>query len=201
MARQVTVIERARLTRKRGGCVFSRCSLDIEPLADSCAVPPRTPPPSECLPSKTVLHDGGMRAVWRLLIYAAFVAGLGVGGGFVLRQFVRPSHGVFSPGYLFIQEAFSFSVIFAAAVIMAQIEHRSAGVYGLPLRGAFGKLFWQGCVIGLVEVSVLIGLIAAFGGDSFWCLSVRGAELLRWGWLWAGLFVCVVFFEGFLCRG
>jgi membrane protease YdiL (CAAX protease family) len=135
------------------------------------------------------------------LIYAAFVAGLGVGGGFVLRQFVRPSHGVFSPGYLFIQEAFSFSVIFAAAVVMAQIERRSVGVYGLPLRGTFGKLFWQGCVIGLVEVSVLIGLIAAFGGYSFGGLAVHGGELLRWGLLWAVFFVLVGLFEEFLFRG
>jgi membrane protease YdiL (CAAX protease family) len=108
---------------------------------------------------------------------------------------------VFSPGYLFIQEAFSFSVIFAAAVVMAQIEHRSAGVYGLPLRGAFGKLFWQGCVIGLVEVSVLIGLIAAFGGYSFGGLAVHGGELLRWGLLWAVFFVLVGLFEEFLFRG
>jgi membrane protease YdiL (CAAX protease family) len=147
------------------------------------------------------LHDGGLRAGWRLLIYAAFVAGLGFGGGLVLRQFVRPSHGVFSPGYLFIQEAFSFSVIFAAAVVMAQIEHRSAGVYGLPLRGAFGKLFWQGCLIGLIEVSALVGLIAAFGGYSFGGLAVHGGELLRWGMLWAVFFLFVGLFEEFLFRG
>src|SRR5260370_27801716 len=147
------------------------------------------------------LHDGGLRGGWRLLIYAAFVAGLGFGGGLVLRQFVRPSHGVFSPGYLFIQEAFSFSVIFAAAVIMAQIERRSVGVYGLPIRGAFGKLFWQGCLVGLVEVSALVGLIAAFGGYSFGDVALHGKELLRWGILWAVFFVFVGLFEEFLFRG
>lgn len=175
--------------------------MDTGPLTDSSTVPPLTPPPSEGLPSKIFLHDGGLRAGWRLLIYAAFVAGLGFGGGLVLRQFVRPIHGVFSPGYLFLQEAFSFSVIFAAAVIMAQIERRAIGVYGLPLRGAFGKLFWQGCIIGLVEVSVLIGLIAAFGGYSFGALAVHGGELLRWGLLWAVFFVLVGLFEEFLFRG
>jgi membrane protease YdiL (CAAX protease family) len=147
------------------------------------------------------LHDGGLRAGWRLLIYAAFVAVLGFGGELVLRQFVRPSHGVFSPGYFFIQEAFSFIVIFAAAIIMARIERQSVGVYGLPIRGAFGKLFWQGWVIGLVEVSVLIGLIAAFGGYSFGDLAVHGRELLRWGLLWAVFFVFVGLFEEFLFRG
>jgi len=142
-----------------------------------------------------------MRGGWRLLIYAAFVAGLGFGGGLVLRQFVRPSHGVFSPGFMFIQEAFSFSVIFAAAVIMAQVERRSVGVYGLPIRGAFGKLFWQGCLVGLVEVSALVGLIAAFGGYSFGDVALHGKELLRWGVLWAVFFVFVGLFEEFLFRG
>ena len=175
--------------------------MDIEPLTDSSTVPPLTPPPTEGLPSKIFLHDGGLRAGWRLLIYATFVAGLGFGGGLVLRQFVRPSHGVFSPGYFFVQEAFSFIVIFAAAIIMARIERQSAGVYGLPIRAAFGKLFWQGYVIGLAEVSVLIGLIAAFGGYSFGDLAVHGRELLRWGLLWAVFFVFVGLFEEFLFRG
>jgi membrane protease YdiL (CAAX protease family) len=175
--------------------------LDIEPLPDSSTAPPLTPPPSEGLPSKIFLHDGGLRAGWRLLIYAAFVAALFFGGSVVLRQYVRPSRGVFSPGFLFIQEAFSFVVIFAAAVIMAQIERRSVGEYGLPSRGAFGKLFWQGCLIGLIEVSALVGLIAAFRGYSFGGLAVHGGELLHWGLLWAVFFVLVGLFEEFLFRG
>jgi membrane protease YdiL (CAAX protease family) len=175
--------------------------LDIEPLPDSSAAPPLTLPPPEGLTSKIFLHKGALRAGWRLLIYAFFVAALGFGGGFVLRMFVRPIHGAFSPGYLLIQEAFSFLVVFAAALIMAQLERRSAGVYGLPLRGAFGKRFWQGCIIGLVEVSALMGLIAAFGGYSFGSLALQGGELLRFGLLWAVFFVVVGLFEEFLFRG
>ena len=175
--------------------------MDVEPLQDPSPTPPFQAPPPEGILGKIFLNDKGVRGGWRLLIYAAFVAGLGFGGGLVLRQFVRPSHGVFSPGYMFIQEAFSFSVIFAAAVIMAQIERQSVGVYGLPLKGAFGKLFWQGCLIGLVEVSALLGLIAAFGGYSFGGLALHGREVLRWGVLWAVFFVFVGLFEEFLFRG
>lgn len=175
--------------------------MDVEPLQDPSPTPPFQAPPREGILSKIFLNDKGMRGGWRLLIYAAFVAGLGFGGGLVLRQFVRPSHGVFSPGFMFIQEAFSFSVIFAAAVIMAQVERRSVGVYGLPIRGAFEKLFWQGCLIGLVEVSALVGLIAAFGGYSFGDVALHGKELLRWGVLWAVFFVFVGLFEEFLFRG
>jgi uncharacterized protein len=175
--------------------------LDTEPLPDSSAAPPLALPPRENLASKIFLQDGGLRAGWRLLIYAGFVAALFFCGSLVVRQFVRPSRGVFSPGYLLIQEAFSFIVIFAAALIMAQIERRPAGVYGLPLRGAFGKLFWQGCLIGLIEVSALVELIAAFGGYSFGGLALHGGEILRWGMLWAVFFLFVGLFEEFLFRG
>src|SRR5260370_16177615 len=101
-----------------------------------------------------------MRGGWRLLIYAAFVAGLGFGGGIILQHFIHPTRGIFSIGYSFTFEVFSFMVVFGAALIMSRIEGRSPGAYGLPLRGGFGELFLQGCLIGLVEISVFIGFIA-----------------------------------------
>jgi hypothetical protein len=178
--------------------------LATEPSSDpslSPSSPSPAPFPSDSLVSKIFLNEKGLRGGWRLLIYAVFVVGLGAGGGAVLLHFLPPTRGVPSPGYFFAQETFGFFVIIAAALIMAQIEHRLPGVYGLPLRGAFGKLFWQGCLIGLIEVSALVGLIAVFGGYSFGSLAVRGAELLRWGLLWAVFFVVVGLFEEFLFRG
>ncbi len=175
--------------------------MDVKPFTSPSPSPRFQAPPPEGMLSKIFLNDKGVRGGWRLLIYAAFVAGLGFGGGIVLQQFIHPTPGGFSLGYWFAYEVFSFSVVFGAALIMAQIESRSPGIYGLPLRGAFGKLFWQGCLIGLVEVSALIGLIAAFGGYSFGDLALHGKELLRWGMLWAVLFIFVGLFEEFLFRG
>ncbi len=175
--------------------------MDVEPFTDPSPTPRFQASPPEGILSKIFLNDKGVRGGWRLLIYAAFVAGLGFGGGIVLQQFIHPTRGVFSLGYWFAYEVFCFSVVFGAALIMARIEGRSPGAYGLPQRGAFGKLFWQGCLIGLVEVSVLIGLIAAFGGYSFGGLALQARELLRWGMLWAVLFVFVGLFEEFLFRG
>jgi len=175
--------------------------LDIEPLTDPFPTPPLQGPPTQGILSKIFLNDKGMRGGWRLLIYAALVAGLGFGGGIVLQQFIRPTRGVFSLGSSFAYEVFCFTVVFGAALIMAQIEGRSPGAYGLPLNGAFGKLFWQGCLIGLVEISVLVGLIAVFGGYSFGDVALHGKELLRWGILWAVFFVFVGLFEEFTFRG
>ena len=174
--------------------------MDIEPLTDPFPTPPLQGPPTQGILSKIFLNDKGMRGGWRLLIYAALVAGLGFGGGIVLQQFIRPTRGVFSLGSSFAYEVFCFTVVFGAALIMAQIEGRSPGAYGLPLNGAFGKLFWQGCLIGLVEISVLVGLIAVFGGYSFGDVALHGKELLRWGILWAVFFVFVGLFEEFTFR-
>jgi uncharacterized protein len=158
-------------------------------------------PPPQGILSRIFLNDKGIRGGWRLLIYAALVAGLGFGGGIVLQHFIRPTRGVFSLGSSFAYEVFCFSVVFGAALIMAQIEGRSPGAYGLPLSGAFGKLFWQGCLIGLVEISALVGLIAAFGGYSFGDIALHGKEMWRWGILWAVFFVFVGLFEEFTFRG
>jgi membrane protease YdiL (CAAX protease family) len=151
--------------------------------------------------STIFLNEKGLRAGWRLLIYALFVAAIGFSGGMVLRHFVSPTRGVFSPGYLFAGEAFSFVVVFGAALIMSPIEHRPPGTYGLPASGAFGKLFWQGFAIGLIEISALMALIAVFGGYSFGTLALHGSDILRWAIVWAIFFVFVGLFEEFLFRG
>lgn len=175
--------------------------MDFESFTQPSSGPPPAAPPAEGILSKVFLNDKGLRAGWRLLIYAACVAGLGIGGGALLFHFVRPQRGAFSPGYLFAGEAFSFLVVFGAALIMARIERRPVGVYGLPANGAFGKLFWQGFFIGLVEISALIGSISTFGGYSFGSLAVHGGEILRWGAAWAVFFLFVGLFEEFMFRG
>ena len=147
------------------------------------------------------LNNQGLRAAWRLAIFGALVLVLRSIPVFVLRGFLRPPPGGFSPGFLFLVEALSFCAVFLAALIMAQIENRPFGVYGLPARGAFGKRFWEGCLLGLCEVSALIGLIAAFGGYSFGGLALHGGTIARWVLFWLIFFIVVGLLEEFLFRG
>jgi uncharacterized protein len=146
-------------------------------------------------------EEGELRAGWRLLVYASFVIALEFGGGFLFLLFAPPGRELYSPGFLFAEEVLSFLAVFGAALIMARFERRPVWVYGLPARGAFGKLFWQGYLFGLVEISALIGVIYAFGGYSFGSLALQGGELLRWGILWAIVFIFTGLFEEFLFRG
>ena len=84
---------------------------------------------------------------------------------------------------------------------MARLESRSVNAYGLPLRQAFGRSFWLGMLLGLGEVSLLVGLIGVFGGYSFGELALHGSRLLDWGLYWVVAFVFVGLTEEFLFRG
>lgn len=175
--------------------------MDAEPLPEPSPDPRFPVPPSDGILSQIFLNDKGVRGVWRLVIYGALVTGLGFCGLLVLQLFVGPTRSIFSLGYWFPYEVLCFAVVFGAALLMAKIEGRTPGAYGLPLSGAFGKLFWQGCFIGLIEVSLLVGVIAAFGGYSFGGVALHGLEVMRWAVLWAVLFLFVGLFEEFLFRG
>jgi uncharacterized protein len=151
--------------------------------------------------SKVFLKPAGLRAGWRLLIFIVIFLLLLNGFGLFLAQILRPVGGTFSLAFQFTAELMSLVSALIAAWIMSKIESRPMGDYGLPLRNAFGKLFWQGCLFGLLEICVLIGVIAAFHGYSFGGLAEQGGEMVRWALFWGAFFLIVGFFEEFLFRG
>jgi membrane protease YdiL (CAAX protease family) len=106
-----------------------------------------------------------------------------------------------APWQLFLQEFLVFVLVFLPACFMAWFEHRSVGDYGLPFHSLFGKRFWQGCALGVVEVVTLMGSIAVFGGYSFGSLDLHGSGIFKWGLFWALLFAVVGLFEEFAFRG
>ena len=165
-------------------------------LSAALPSPPRRNP--------VLFNDAGLRAGWRLLIYILLVAALGASITFVLRKvYPRPRNtsGVPSPTALLEQEVLSFALIFGCALIMSKVEKRSPGAYGLPASEAFGRKFWLGGFFGLAEISLLIGLISAFGGYSFGGLALSTTGVARWGLFYLLLFTFVGFFEEFLFRG
>ncbi len=106
-----------------------------------------------------------------------------------------------SPQIVVATELIAFGGAFSAAWVMARLEKRHFGEYGLPLRGALGKSFWQGALFGAVEISAVLGALAAFGYYHFGFLVIHGAALLRWAVFWALLFLLVGLYEEFAFRG
>jgi uncharacterized protein len=160
------------------------------------------PPP----PQRNVVffNDRGLRAGWRLLIYILLVICFSTTISFIVRKVLHPAHigqGLPTPPAMIRQESIGFAILFGCALIMSKIERRSPGLYGLPAAEIFGRKFWLGMLLGLLEVSLLVGLIAAFGGYSFGSLALSPAGMVRWGLIHLVLFIFVGFFEEFMFRG
>lgn len=147
------------------------------------------------------MNNGELRIGWSLLIYAVFWMMIGFVAQVILQPFVGFKIDALSPQYLLLEEVVSFGSAYGAALLMARLERRPAGLYGLPARYAFGKLFWAGILLGLVEVTLLLALIRIFGGYSFGRLMMHGTSLLGWAAFWAVVFVFVGLAEEFLFRG
>jgi uncharacterized protein len=172
---------------------------------DSFGTPPEArrsvnPSPSG-FPAIVFLNKTGLRAGWRLLIYAAIFFVFWSVSIYLLGLFLRPAWGVFSLSFQFFGELASFLAAFLGARIMSQLETRPMSVYGLPARGAFGKQFWVGCSFGFFEIFALIALISAFGGYSFGSLAEHGGAIAKWALFWLVFFIVVALFEEFLFRG
>jgi uncharacterized protein len=106
-----------------------------------------------------------------------------------------------SPASLIMGESLRLSGVLAAVWAMSRLEHRNFGDYGLPLRGAIGKYFWQGALFGLVEISAVLGALAALGYYKFGVVEIHGSKFIQWALFWAAFFLIVGLFEEFAFRG
>ena len=174
-------------------------------MPESASEPSSTPtfpaPPPEGLASKIFFSQDGLRSGWSLLLYTAFGFMIWYPLAMVVLLTGGSRQGSYSPQSVALGELLSFAAAYGAALVMGRLERLPAGAYGLPLAQAFGKPFWQGIFLGLCEVSLLVGLIAAFGGYSFGSLALHPKGLVSWGLLWAIAFVLVALSEEFLFRG
>lgn len=156
------------------------------------------------------LGPDGIRAGWRLATFVLLFAALQyvivqrgmrlIPGAVEIAREAQVG-GVLTPQFQLVFESAIFLVALLAAWIMSRIEKRPLGTYGIPLEGAFGKLFWQGALWGLAFETVEMLAIAALGGFSFGTLALAGATLVKYAVAWAIGFVLVGLFEEFLFRG
>lgn len=96
-----------------------------------------------------IVGPNGLRAGWRVLIFIALFAVLF--GSFVLiraggpqgflEQYRNQSHITITPLLMGGSEAITLLFLSLAALVMAKLEHREFGEYGLPLRKVVGKDF------------------------------------------------------------
>ena len=144
----------------------------------------------------------GLHPIWRFLLYLAVTLILWTAKNMLLELFLAfATATTTSPQFVLLEELASFAVVYGAAVLLSRLEHTPVGAYGLPASGAFRTHFWQGCLFGLIEISLLIGLLSAFGGYSFGPLALHGVAIVRWTVEWSIIFLVVALFEEFAFRG
>jgi membrane protease YdiL (CAAX protease family) len=106
-----------------------------------------------------------------------------------------------TPRSLFAGESIRLAAVFAGAWVMARLERRDLGDFGLPLHGALGKHLCQGAIFGIVEISAVLGTLAALGYYHFGVIELHGAKLVQWLAFWLAFFIVVGLFEEFAFRG
>ncbi len=148
------------------------------------------------------IGENGLRSGWRLLVYFALLVVFNLLLNWVTGLFAGPpKRGVPGVWLQLWQEVGGFALAFGAAIIMSRIERRPLGAYGLPGRESFGKKFWLGFLFGLLEVTLLVGLIGLLGGYSFGLLALHGSQIPLWALFHLVMFTFVGLFEEFLFRG
>jgi CAAX protease family protein len=191
------------------GPMFNKMFSDIaapegtEPVGGGA--PPPAPSQPQSVEQRILMGPNGIRAGWRLLIFAAIVFLMFAVYGIVLKTLFHGQPGKnfssFSPVGVMGGEAVVFLIFLIASWIMGRIERRTLSDYGLPPRKAFGKPFWQGALIGFAAMTVLLSSLRLAGVFRFGFLAVHGAAIVKYGALWMLAFLMVGFSEEFSTRG
>lgn len=138
----------------------------------------------------------GLRSGWSLALYVgmfALIVAVGVWWAESLRF-----------GELWSQMFSELGFLVAAvipALVMARIERRPWGAYGLPLQEAFSKLFWAGVLWGFLGITLLLEILHGLHAFDFGHVVLHGMGIVKFSIFWGGVFLLVGFFEEFLLRG
>ncbi|MGB8061596.1 MAG: type II CAAX endopeptidase family protein [Candidatus Sulfotelmatobacter sp.] len=169
-------------------------------------IPPSSPTPAvSSFPNTIFRGPNGIRAGWRVVIFFAISAALMFVCFAALRLFTgRNAQLGFSeltPFGLGLSEGLILFFTAIPALIMARIENRSFGEYGLPARSAFRRNFWIGTLAGFVAISACLLAIFALHGFRLTGMGVHGETIIWATAAWCATFVIVGLAEEFSFRG
>jgi membrane protease YdiL (CAAX protease family) len=156
-------------------------------------------------------NDRGLRAGWRLLIFAGLLYTMYSLLGLLTRLLGATAGGGTSPPadppYLVpllvgISDLVLFLLVLFATWIMSRIERRSMGQYGLPLTRSAWPRFLTGYVLwGFLPLVLVLIVMRAFRLFDFGNLGLHGPAILSWALAWAVVYLMVGFFEEYVFRG
>lgn len=140
-----------------------------------------------------------MRAGWRFCIFFLAVFCVSVLLSRALHALHLTIHS--DVANILVRESLALIVILLPMLLMSRLEGRSFDAYALPVRQAFGGLFWHGAVAGFAALSVLLLTLRLFGNFYFGQRVLHGGEVARFAFTWAVAFLFVGLVEELLMRG
>jgi len=172
-------------------------------LPDLAPLPVPAPPPRPSALKRVFVGPRGTRAGWKVLLFFLIFAGL----SFCVAQAdkLMPKVDMRRPipaGFAFVHEFLSMLAVLAATFIMARfIDRKPWGYFGMPLRNAFRSSFWVGAAVGLGALSLQLEIMHLGGWFEFGTLQLHGAAIVKYGTIWALMFLWVGFTEEGILRG
>ena len=181
-------------------------------MSDQIILPPEPGVSSSSPATANTIFRGpnGIRAGGRVLIFLAIVAGLAAAVNLVIwlvlhfwlhRPLQIRTASSLTPALAILSDGAILALTSIAALIMARIEHRKWGQYGLPLRLAFRKDFWIGTLTGFLAISASLLAIFALHGFHLAGLAIHGSTIVRAVLSWSAAFIIVGLGEEFAFRG
>ena len=151
-----------------------------------------------------ILGPRGLRAGWRLVIFALILVAMGAGARAIIIRFLIPAGfdpNKFTPWQVAVPDGFFVCVLAVAAWVMSKIEGRKMGRYGLPVEPGLIKPLWSGLWMGFLASSATLFVIYLLHGLQMASPRIRGATILTSAAAWAGAFLLAAIAEEFLFRG
>lgn len=172
-------------------------ALDATDAAARSGAPPLLEPhvPRSRL-QRVFRNDTEVRAGWRFVGFVAIVAPLTAGYFWAVRTAFQGDVERFLA-----REVAGLMVVFIATAVMARLERRSFGVYGLPWQRSAWRKLGGGMVLGFAWIAALILTLRALGLARGMTLAIHGKAIVMWAVAYLLLFLLLAMREEFLNRG
>ena len=141
-------------------------------------------------PQRLFLDDSGkLRPLLRAVLFFVlgnFVAPLALAQPFGALANALHIGQELSAGSVAFYEGMLFIIALLLTWIFGWYEGRRVDSYGLPVRLAFGRLFWEGFAIGVVNAGAVALGMMALGGMTVHGLALHGVALIGAALAWFG---------------
>ncbi|SDF61570.1 CPBP family intramembrane glutamic endopeptidase [Terriglobus roseus] len=164
-------------------------------------------PPQHIL-RRIFFAEDGLRAIWSIVLFLGLTFALVRGVLELFRSFLHQQQlvlkntGELPAGFSLLIDGVVFAVAALVAFLISRLEKRDFGKYGIDaLRPHRIRQFAAGIAVGIGTMCLLMLALKVAGVVVFNGMLLHGAEIVKWGALWALAFLVVGLTEEYLMRG